>query len=51
MHSEIYYDQVISLKLYSYFGAQENFRSTLKRFNIIRNFDRFLHYNKILNRK
>ena len=51
MHSEIIEDQIISLSLYSNLGINENFRSFLKHFNIIRKFGRFPHRNKILNRK
>lgn len=51
MHSEIFENQIISLNLYSSLGINENFRSALKHFNIIRKFDRFPHRNKILNRK
>ena len=51
MHSEIFEDQIISLSLYSNLGINENFRSFLKHFNIIRKFGRFPHRNKILNRK
>ena len=51
MHSEIFEDQIISLRLYSNLGINENFRSALKHFNIIRKFGRFPHRNKILSRK